>query len=35
MFVDGTDTYGEVKDAQFIADEIKLRIESMGEENVV
>jgi len=35
MFVDGTDTSGEVKDAQFIADEIKLRIESIGKENVV
>jgi Protein of unknown function (DUF 659) len=35
MFIDGTDTSGETKDAQFIADDIKRNIELLGEPNIV
>lgn len=35
MFVDGVDTSGQVKDADFIAEELGKRIESLGPENVV
>ena len=35
MFIDGSDMSGEVKDAQFIADEIKRNIEYLGKENIV
>lgn len=35
MFIDGTDTSGETKDAQFIADDIKRNIKLLGEPNIV
>lgn len=35
MFIDGTDTSGETKNAQFIADDIKRNIELLGEANIV
>ena len=35
MFIDGCDTSGEIKDAQFIAAEIKRNMESLGAENIV
>ena len=35
MFIDGTDTSGEQKDAQYIAAEIKCHIQQLGAENIV
>lgn len=35
MFIDGTDTSGEQKDAQYIAAEIKRHIQQLGAENIV
>ena len=35
MFMDGIDTSGQIKDAEFIAAEVQKRIESLGPENVV
>ena len=35
MFVDGVDTFGQIKDAKFIANELSRNIEAIGSENVV
>lgn len=35
MFVDGVDTTGQIKDADFIAIELTKRIESIGSDNIV
>ena len=35
MFMDGMDTSGQVKDADFIAEELQKRIESIGAEDIV